>query len=156
MSLYACSIREEHTAEKYHFLSPRQIHFLESSWGIIKGKSWNSWLTSSTPAFLFFPLLFLPWRWALGRTFLKALATLGFIGGAFSLWSSFSFHEINLSLLTTLYGFSFICFALWHSFVTMVCILCHTIFLYWQIEAVMNNLVENGMFVFFFFLPMLW
>lgn len=64
--------------------------------------------------FFFFPLLFLPWRWALGRTFLKALATLGFIGGAFSLWSSFSFHEINLSLLTTLYGFSFICFALWH------------------------------------------
>lgn len=37
------------------------------------------------------------------------------------------------------------------SFVTMVCILCHTIFLYWQIEAVMNNLVENGMFVFLFF-----
>lgn len=37
------------------------------------------------------------------------------------------------------------------SFVTMMCILCHTIFLYWQIEAVMNNLVENGMFVFLFF-----
>lgn len=37
------------------------------------------------------------------------------------------------------------------SFVTMMCILCHTIFLYWQIEAVMNNLVENGMFGFFLF-----
>lgn len=35
------------------------------------------------------------------------------------------------------------------SFVTMVCILCHTIFLRWQIEEVMNNLVENGMYFFF-------
>lgn len=77
----------------------------------------------------FFPqqpfFFFLPWGWAWGRTFLKAVTTLGFSRGAFFLWSSLTFHEINLSFSGWIlfYLLCFMTFYLqpWCAF------LCHTI-----------------------------
>lgn len=67
--------------------------------------------------FIFFPQLpfffFLALRMSTRETFLKAVATLGFIGGSLSLWSSL-YISLSISLFNMVNGFFFICFALWH------------------------------------------
>lgn len=64
--------------------------------------------------FFFFPPAFFALRMSTRENFSQSPCHTGIHWRCFLMWSSFSFHEINLSLLTTLDGFSFICFALWH------------------------------------------